>query len=326
MNTSTQEIQHAASLLQQGDVVALPTETVYGLAGNALDLVAVNKIFEVKNRPLIDPLIVHIADLEQLNKLANPHPMLEKLAEAFWPGALTLILPKTTKVPDLVTAGQPTVAIRMPSHPLFREVLKVSGLALAAPSANPFGYLSPSCAQHVQDSLGQKIPYVLDGGPCSIGIESTILDLSNKTPTVLRPGPITTDQLSTVLGVPVALKSKQVPEGEACTAPGLLKQHYSPHTPLTLLETGNPFPQEILQQDRIACIHLRRPHTCLPQDNIQHFWMSESGDLTEVAQQLFSLLRMLDTQGYTRLYLEMPQAQGIGVALRDRLQRAAARA
>jgi L-threonylcarbamoyladenylate synthase len=230
-----------AARLRSGELVAVPTETVYGLAGNAFDAKAAAKIFRAKGRPADDPLIVHLHDLHQLFEVCRPNEAALQLARAFWPGPLTLVLPKHPRIPDLVTAGRPSVAVRMPAHPLFRKLLKLTALPLAAPSANPFGYISPTSAEHVRQGLGSKIDAILDGGPAAIGLESTILDLRNpRRPTLLRPGAITAEQLAAVLGRPVRSlrrparqnKKSSAPRGQI--APGLLLRHYSPRTPLRL--------------------------------------------------------------------------------------------
>ena len=190
------DIKKAANLLQNGEVVALPTETVYGLAAHAFDENAVRAIFDIKGRPLIDPLIIHLASVKQIGQIAhinNEH--LHTIADAFWPGPLTVVLQKKNCVPDIVTAGRKTVGIRIPKHPLTNAILKECKLPVAAPSANPFGYVSPTKPEHVSDSFGRKTPYIVDGGPCENGIESTIINLSTTKPTLLRPGPITQKQL-----------------------------------------------------------------------------------------------------------------------------------
>jgi L-threonylcarbamoyladenylate synthase len=194
-----------ARALRRGQLVAVPTETVYGLAANALSPAACAAIFRAKGRPANDPLIAHIHDLAQLDQLAHRNPAVEKLARAFWPGPLTIVLPKKPIVPDIATSGLPSVAIRMPAHPLFRALLKKCALPLAAPSANPFGYISPTRAAHVRDGLGKKIPRILDGGECAIGLESTIVDLRDpRRPAILRPGKISAKQIARVLRTTVA--------------------------------------------------------------------------------------------------------------------------
>jgi L-threonylcarbamoyladenylate synthase len=229
-------LQRLARALIAGEVVAVPTETVYGLAGDALNPQAVKKIFRAKGRPTNDPLIVHLHSLAQLDALAEKNAAVEELARAFWPGPLTLVLPKKPAVPDLVTSGRPSVAVRMPRHPLFRALLRACGLPLAAPSANPFGYISPTTAAHVRDGLGKKIRYILDGGDCDIGLESTILDLRDPLhPAILRPGAIERRAIERVLRVSVKAAHGETTRAHASAiAPGLLARHYSPRTPIRL--------------------------------------------------------------------------------------------
>jgi L-threonylcarbamoyladenylate synthase len=319
-------VARAAELLRAGEIVALPTETVYGLAGHALNEQTVRQIFSVKGRPMIDPLIVHGLDVEFLLGLAHFTSSGRQLAEAFWPGPLTLVLKKQAAVPALVTAGRDTVAVRVPAHPLARAVLKACGLPLAAPSANPFGYISPTRAEHVRASFGAKVPWILDGGPCSVGLESTIVDVSDPAgpPRLLRPGPITHEALEQILGqrviLPTLTKTTDALEGLA--APGMLARHYSPRTPLTLLETDAPPP--IIQGRRTAWVHFCRPAQIEPTGpGMDIFWFSESGDLAQAAQGLYELLRQLDNAGYARIYCEQAPATGMGAALNDRLRRAA---
>ncbi|OHE71435.1 MAG: threonylcarbamoyl-AMP synthase [Verrucomicrobia bacterium GWC2_42_7] len=323
---SVEGIELASQALMRGDAVALPTETVYGLAANALDAVACAKIFEIKGRPLIDPLIVHVLNWGQADSLACMPSDARLLADAFWPGPLTLVVRRKEVVPDIVTAGKPTVAIRMPRHPIFRLVLEKTGLPLAAPSANPFGYISPTTAQHVMDSLGSRIHIIIDGGCCDDGIESTILDLSHEVPTILRPGPVSREEIAAVLKCPVEMRvaTKAAPQAQAQEAPGLLKEHYCPHTPFFLFEKECP---SITEKGTVAVVYLNRPsqqQTELSKEATL-FWLSESGDLKEVARNLFALLRKLDSLHLSAIYMQRPPQDGIGISINDRLSRAAAR-
>lgn len=319
-------IEEIVDALRAGNLVALPTETVYGLAANALDPLAVKKIFEVKGRPYIDPLIVHAYDLAQVEELAFLPDIAYKLAGKFWPGPLTLVLPKKSIVPDIVTAGLPSVGIRIPKHPIFREFLAASKLPLAAPSANPFGYLSPTEAKHVQKTLGNKVQYIIDGGPCPIGFESTILNLIDPDkPEILRPGPISAEDLEYVFGFKPNYSSTSAHEG-AQVSPGLLKSHYSPRTPLKLFDPGD-FPCHLDDsQAKHAIIFVKRPQMSQESHETEYlkiFWLSENGDLNEVGKNLFSLLERLDDQGFKCVYVERPENKGIGIAINDRLKRAA---
>jgi len=319
-----QQLQTVALSLKSGNVVALPTETVYGLAANAFDKDAVRNIFQIKGRPLIDPLIVHVYSLQHLLELTTDAPLflLEKLEAHFWPGPLTVILKKKKIIPDIVTASKPTVAIRIPKHPIFRQILKFTGLPLAAPSANPFGYLSPTCAEHVQKTLGDRIPLIIDGGRCEYGLESTILNcLDPAHLRIVRPGPITAEALESVLKTPVKYALPKFTEPtEAQLAPGLLKKHYSPKTPLFLV---NPSSTLLKSKGRVAFIHIERPILFPPPGEVEHFWLSQSGSLHEVAQNIFHLLQHLDHQKFDAIYIEKVPQEGIGIAINDRLERAA---
>ncbi|WP_269539631.1 L-threonylcarbamoyladenylate synthase [Cerasicoccus fimbriatus] len=315
-------IQQAAQLLQSGHCVAVPTETVYGLAGDAMNEAAVRQIFAIKSRPFIDPLIVHLHDFDQLHDLTQLNESqltaARRLDEAFWPGPLTLVLPKHERVHDLVTANRDSVAIRRPAHPIMRKLLEASKLYLAAPSANPFGYISPTTAQHVRDSLNERCPHILDGGPCESGLESTIVDLREpERPILLRPGPIGKEMIESVLGVEVSLPA---PTSDSSLAPGMLERHYSPTTRLLLHPAGQlPSVSEVE-----ARIYLKRPPFS---DGKHDYWLSESGELPEVAKNLFSLLRTLDAlEGIQAIHCEQPPpGPGIANAIRDRLGRASKR-
>lgn len=325
LSQAPQDVELAASLLKEGHVVALPTETVYGLAADALNPDAVRKIFTVKGRPLMDPLIVHVLDLYHAAQIAEINPLGEKLAEVFWPGPLTIILPKKTLVPLLVTANQPSVAIRAPKHPLFRAVLEASGLCLAAPSANPFGYVSPTRAEHVQKTLGEQIPHIMDGGPCEHGLESTILSLIDpENPIILRPGPITPQDLEAVLGKKISCSQTEVDLSHedknpvSVAAPGLLKQHYSPKTPLYLVD------KEALDgvDPSIAYVFWKRPKQSSLVKSI--YWLTEDGSPEEAAKGAYHLLQTLDNEGHKAIFFEKPpEGDGLYLALKNRLQKAA---
>ena len=321
-------VARAAELLKAGEVVALPTETVYGLAANALDERAVRQVFSIKGRPLLDPLIVHGLEVSFFEALAEFTPLARELAAACWPGPLTLVLRKKPVVSPLVTAGRDTVAVRAPAHPVMRAVLAACQLPLAAPSANPFGYISPTCAGHVRASFGGRVPWILDGGACEVGVESTIVDVSDPAlpPRVLRPGPITAEALARILGRPVESRTPTPKTGgKGLAAPGLYARHYSPRTPLGLLESDAP-PSPPADGRRIAWVRLRRPaQIAAPPTHTEVFWLSETGDLAEAAHGLYELLRRLDTAGFEKIWCEAAPAAGIGVALNDRMRRAAGR-
>lgn len=313
------DLARAAELLRAGEIVALPTETVYGLAADALNPDAARKVFAAKGRPFLDPLIVHVPDLEVLAQVAVPDARLARLA-AFWPGPLTVVLPRRPCVPDIITAGKETVAVRIPAHPVFREVLRLVGRPLAAPSANPFGYVSPTAARHVRDSLGERCPWIVDGGPCVHGVESSIVDLSQPDRArLLRPGPVSHEQLTAALG-PVEVVTRSAAQDVAQDAPGMLERHYSPRLPVVLFERGAPIPS--LPPGAALVLQSRRDK--LP-SRAQAYYLSERGDATEAARALFALLRQIDQQHHSVILAEQALPTGIGLALNDRLRRAAAR-
>lgn len=308
------DIKKAAALLREGRVVGIPTETVYGLAANALNADAVAEIFRIKNRPDFDPLIVHIADISQVEKYASQIPAKAlKLAEAYWPGPLTLVLPKRDVIPYNVTSGLETVGLRVPCHELTIKLLMQLPFPLAAPSANPFGYISPTSAQHVADQLGEFIPYILDGGLCEVGVESTIVgfdDLFN--PVIYRKGMITQEMIEAVVGKAQSFThSHSNPQ-----APGMLTSHYAPRTPLKIITE-----EETFFDNRTGFLGFDTYHPLIPKNN--QLLLSPSGDIYEAARNLYASLRMLDKLGleiiYCRLITGIPGAE----ALNDRLQRAA---
>jgi len=316
-------LRFLARKLQQGEIVAVPSETVYGLAGNALNARACRKIFTAKGRPSTDPLIVHIHSLRQLQDVAVINPAALLLAKKFWPGPLTLILPKREVVPDTVTAGLPSVAVRMPSDPLFRRLLKLCGLPLAAPSANPFGYVSPTTAAHVHHGLGLQIDHILDGGPTKIGLESTIVDLRQPAhPRLLRPGAISARELSRTLGVAVRPGLKGTGDSkQAQIAPGSLQRHYSPHARV-VLHRRLSLRQAAKGDPADAWLFLQRP----PGPARRHlYWFDVAGTAPAIARKLFAMLRQLDHAGYQRIHVELMPGTGLAEAINDRLRRAAAK-
>ncbi len=311
----------AKKLLTEGKLVVIPTETVYGLAANGLDETAVAGIFSAKNRPTFDPLILHVASIEQAQSLSIDWPeMADKLARAFWPGPLTLILPKADHVPDLTTSGQPTVGIRMPNNRLTLELLSTLPFPLAAPSANPFGYVSPTNAQHVADQLGERIDYILDDGDCSVGIESTIIAIDNGTPKVLRLGGLSLERIADVLGFPVL---EHLNQNSNPQAPGQLDQHYSPRCKLIALNT---MPAEDIDPS-VSIIYFSKQEAQRSSDynssDGSHYYLSDSGDTNQAASNLFSTLRRLDQDNQKVAYFEWAPNEGLGRAINDRLQRAA---
>lgn len=310
------DIQAAAGWLERGACVAIPTETVYGLAANALDPAAAVRIFEIKNRPAFDPLIVHVASVAAAERLVDDFPApLRTLAEEFWPGPLTLLLPKRPLVPDLVTSGLPRVALRLPAHPLTRALLDALPFPLAAPSANPFGYISPTTARHVFDQLQGKIPYILDGGPCAVGMESTIAGLEDGRLTVYRLGGLAVEEIERVAGpVHLALNQSSNP-----AAPGMLKAHYAPRKLMLLGDIPALLARQAGKKTGILNFRKQAP---APGAAV-HLTLSETGDLAEAAQRLFAALRQLDNSDVDVILAEYVPEEGLGRAINDRLRRAA---
>lgn len=308
--------QAAKEFLEAGNVVGIPTETVYGLAGNALNPDAVLTIFRVKNRPAFDPLIIHTDSLEKLSLFvaAIPEPA-QMLANEFWPGPLTLLLPRRDLIPDLVTAGLSTVAVRIPNHPLTLDLLRSLSFPLAAPSANPFGYISPTTAQHVADQLGDQVPYILDGGPAGIGIESTIVGFEDNKATVFRLGGMALEQIEQIIG-PVTVRTHSTSNPKA---PGMLSSHYAPRKPLILLSPGETPPFS----ERIGVLAFREPFGGLHPDYQRT--LSPTGNLNEAAKNLFAHLRTLDSLPVDSIYAEPLPNEGLGWAMNDRLRRASVR-
>jgi L-threonylcarbamoyladenylate synthase len=304
-------INEAANILKQGGIVAIPTETVYGLAGNAFNEAAVAKIFAAKERPFFDPLIVHIAELDELENLAAEIPEnAKRLAKEFMPGPLTLVLPKKENVPNLTTGGLSTVAVRMPKKQIARGIIKLAGFPLAAPSANMFQHLSPTSAEHVIEQLAGKIDGIVDGGICEVGVESTVVGFENALPVIYRPGAITEEMITECLGIEVLGLGNAL-----CPSPGMLEKHYSPNTSLCLELPSNVPPNCGL------LVFGKLP------ENAAHFAkalnLSESENLTEAAANLYGMLHKLDSCGLNKIYASRLPPVGIGVAINDRLTKAA---
>ena len=315
MAETGKDIALAKSLLQRGELVAVPTETVYGLAGNALDLPSITKIFEVKDRPSFDPLIVHIPDFTHLDRYVSEIPRAaETLARHLWPGPLTLLLKKKSIIPDLVTSGLQTVAIRCPDHPLTHQLLQSLDFPLAAPSANPFGYVSPTTAKHVNDQLGSKIKYILDGGPSTVGLESTIVGFGEGRPVVHRLGGLSIENLEEIVGpVSVALHSTSNP-----SAPGQLMNHYAPGKKVFTVDLEKAI--GLIDLDRVAILSFQKDYQAPHQ-----FILSPTGNIHEAARNFFSALRELDTKPVDLILAEFVPDDGIGRAINDRLKRASAK-
>ncbi|MGQ0556272.1 MAG: L-threonylcarbamoyladenylate synthase [Nitrospiraceae bacterium] len=318
--SDAEAIRQAGRIIKAGGLVAFPTETVYGLGCDAMNADAAAKVFEAKQRPQFDPLIVHIADHKQLEIVVGSLPSLgQRLIDVFWPGPLTLVLPKQPVIPDLITAGLSTVAVRMPNHPVAQSLIREADTPIAAPSANLFGYVSPTTAQHVADGLGTRVDLILDGGPCPIGVESTIVSLAGSQPELLRPGSITIEQLSSVIGA-IRLASPVNPQP---LAPGQLSCHYATRTPLTILASAGarPILKDGVRTGLLIHSHPRDTDDCFAAVEV----LSSTGDLREAARHLFAALRRLDSLGLDRIYAEPCREEGLGVAIMDRLRRCAAR-
>lgn len=317
------DVSRAAEILCGGGLVAFATETVYGLGANALDPRAVARVFEVKNRPRFDPLIVHVHDVSAVETLVAEYPSrARELTSRFWPGPLTVVLPKRDRVPDLVTAGLPTVAVRIPDHPLALELLRAAVVPIAAPSANPFGHVSPTRAEHVVEQLGDRIDYILDGGPCRVGVESTVLALVDDEPTLLRPGGVTLEELEAAIG-PVSVPVGDALANEAAASPGMLARHYAPHTPLAIHEAGDDEFEfvETRAGHRVGRLAFRPLASTTGYAAVEI--LSPTGDLREAAANFFAALRRLDALGLDRIVADHFPDEGLGRALNDRLRRAA---
>ena len=312
-------IRQAAACIQAGGVVAFPTETVYGLGADALNERAVAQVFAIKQRPAFDPLIVHIAQAGAVPYYASGiDERARVLMQRCWPGPLTLVLPKQPVIPDLVTAGLGTVGLRMPAHPVALSLLRAAGTPIAAPSANPFGYVSPTTAQHVQDTLGEKIELILDGGPCPVGLESTVCALNGEEAVVLRPGGLSVEEIEALIG-PVRLPASTDADPRS---PGTLPQHYAPRVRLILLAPGQAIPLPS-PQERVGLLSFRPVPAAAAYTHQEA--LSAEGDLLEAAANLFATLHRVDRLGLDRLVVEAVPERGLGRAIMDRLRRAAAR-
>lgn len=326
-------IEEAARLIRQGRLVAFPTETVYGLGADALNPEAVLALFEAKGRPPNDPVIVHIAELTWLARVAAQIPRIaEELAERFWPGPLTLILPKAATVPDLVTAGLPTVAVRVPAHPVALALIRAADTPVAAPSANLFGHTSPTTAEHVRADLDGKIDLILDGGPSWIGVESTVLDLSAPQPVILRPGGVPREALEEVLGS-LEIARRAMKGDQAAKSPGLLARHYSPRANLVLLVGPREAALEYMarrateltaQGRRVGLLVTLEDAKDLKVEGVDVELLGTAEDPEAIARGLYRALRSLDSRGVEVILARDMGTRGILLAVHDRLSRAAA--
>jgi L-threonylcarbamoyladenylate synthase len=313
------DLNLAKQFLESGKLVAIPTETVYGLAGNALDPLAVAAIFDTKNRPSFDPLIIHVASTQAVAQYILEFPKaLHKLAEKFWPGPLTLLLPKAPLIPDLVTSGLDRVAIRVPNHPLTLELLRTLDFPLAAPSANPFGYISPTTPAHVNAQLGELIPMILDGGPSAVGLESTIIGMEGDEIIVYRLGGLEIDLIEEVVGkVQLQDHSSSNPQ-----APGLLESHYAPTKPFILGDLNKLIPYYASQGKYFGVLSFQDFSEEVASE--KQIILSKVGNLKEAAANLFAAMRSLDGMNIDFILAELAPDHGLGKAINDRLKRASA--
>ncbi len=314
----TKDIQKAIEALQNNELIALPTETVYGLAGNAYNETAIKKIFELKKRPLYNPLIVHLHSSEQLKEVAKEIPEKAKiLAEKFWPGSLTLVLKKQDHIPDLVTAGKDTVAVRIPQHPVALALLEQLDFPLVAPSANPFGSISPTSAQHVWDYFQDKLPIILDGGNCANGVESTIVGFRGNEAVLYRHGSVSVEEIEQVIGkIETITHNDTTPD-----APGMLSKHYAPKTPAVLTENIESEIQKNLGKRIGALTFKNKTKTAIAYQEV----LSAKGDVKEAAKNLYAALHRLDAMDLDIIITERLPNYGLGITLNDRLSRAVKR-
>ncbi len=314
LKATAKNIDKAAEILRSGGLVAFPTETVYGLGANAFDAKACARIFEAKQRPSFDPLIVHVSDRDMLEQVASELSVeVEKAIDGFWPGALSLVVPKSEKIPGIVTSGLPTVAVRMPSSKVARDLIRKAGVPVAAPSANPFGYLSPTRAEHVERTLGDRVDLILDGGATQFGLESTILLMSNP-PTILRHGAVSLEDLKNVLGE----IQEQINEETKPLVPGQLPQHYSPRTAIAIAKASKVLPSLKPKSGFVSFQNVPKGFKVVKV-------LSPTGDLVEAAAHLFEALHQLDELGLEAIFAEPLPEVGLGRAMMDRLRRASVR-
>ena len=317
LSTSPGDIERAGRALREGLLVAFPTETVYGLGAKATDTHALARVFEAKRRPTFDPLIVHIAEVDALATVADlsqlaadRRELVQRLISALWPGPLTLILPKQPSIPDLATSGLSTAAVRLPAHPVAQALIRAAGVPVAAPSANPFGYISPTMAEHVAEMLKDKIELILDGGKSVFGIESTIVSMKNDDVFIHRHGAISKEEISEAVGDVYDVKDKGI-----CESPGSLPYHYSPHKPLKIINS----PLEI-ETDNSCLLAFKSPSIRVISRYVRV--LSEKGDLREAATNFFSYLIELDKKDVDLIYAEKISEKGLGRAMMERLKKA----
>ena len=317
LTANNQTIREAAEIIKAGGLVAFPTETVYGLGADGLNPIAVAKIFDAKKRPTFNPLILHISNKSHLNKFAvYGDKRIDKLIDKFWPGPLTIVLPKTNIVPDIVTSGNPTVAVRMPDHKVALELIERSGTPIAAPSANRFGHLSPTDAKHVAKSLGDKVDIILDGGKTSVGVESTIIEFKNNDFVILRPGGLSKEEIEEEIG---QVKTG-IPNPDKPNSPGQLPFHYSPNVPLAFLNENT---LRKYSAQKIGVLFFK--NDTINKNIASIKILSRSGDLKEAAANLFRFLHEFEKEDIDIILAEPIEEKGLGSAIMDRLKKASAK-
>jgi L-threonylcarbamoyladenylate synthase len=315
LKKDTEAIRQAAEIIRKGGIVAFPTETVYGLGADAFNPLAVARIFEVKKRPYFDPLIVHVSSPSDIERLVAEIPTnAKKLMDRFWPGPLTVVLLKREEIPDIVTAGLPTVALRMPKHKMALSLIELAGCPIAAPSANLFGSLSPTTAEAVREQLDDQIDFLLNGGPCKVGVESTIISFLERRPRLLRPGGVALEEIESIIG---SVEIRPI-EGSEPSAPGMLPRHYAPRTTIVINWCKKDL--DSYEGKKIGLIVFRKPDQFLKFDHIEV--LSKTGNLREAAANLFAAMRRLDALNLDLILAETVPEIGLGRAIMDRLRRA----
>lgn len=318
LKASNENISRAAQVIKDGGLVAFPTETVYGLGANGLNPVAVAKIFEAKNRPSFNPLILHIPSYEYIEEICDINiSKIENIVTKFWPGPLTLVLPKKEIVPNIITAGHPTVAVRIPRHPVAKKLIEMAETPVAAPSANSFSQLSPTEAEHVVNQLGERVDIILDGGNCKVGVESTIIQIQDDEFTLLRPGGLPVEEIETLVGKKL---NKKIPINERPNSPGQLPFHYSPKIPLKIL---GRFDESLLEGKKVGALFFKSQNYNFNFSDVR--FLSKQGSITEAAANLFAYLHDMEKTDLDLIVAEPFEETGLGRAIMDRLNKAAKR-
>ena len=318
LKATPENILKAANVIKEGGLVAFPTETVYGLGANGLDPIATAKIFEAKNRPSFNPLILHIPSYEFINQICDiDYSKIENIVNKFWPGPLTLVLPKKDIVPDIITAGHPTVAVRIPRHPVAKELIQKAQTPVAAPSANVFSHLSPTEASHVVNQLGDRVDIILDGGSSNVGVESTIIQIEDDEITLLRPGGLPAEDIENLVGKKL---NRKIPINETPNSPGQLPFHYSPKIPLKII---GRFDESTLEGKKVGALFFKSKQ--IDFNFADERYLSKEGCLTEAAANLFAFLHDMEKENLDLIIAEPFAEEGLGMAIMDRLNKAAKR-